>query len=136
VLLKEVGSRIDLTRVHFVGRVPHQRLTQLMQVSAVHVYLTYPFVLSWSLLEAMSIGCLIVASDTAPVREVIADGDNGLLTDFFDAEQLAERVAYALENRTHLAHLREAARASIQERYDLASICLPKQLAFVLGNGR
>lgn len=136
VLLKEVGSRIDLTRVHFVGRVPHQRLTQLMQVSAVHVYLTYPFVLSWSLLEAMSIGCLIVASDTAPVREVITDGENGLLTDFFDPGQLAEQVAYALENRTHLAHLREAARASIQERYDLASICLPKQLEFVLGNGR
>lgn len=107
-----------------------------MQVSAVHVYLTYPFVLSWSLLEAMSIGCLIVASDTAPVREVITDGDNGLLTDFFDPEQLAERVAYALENRARLAHLREAARASIQERYDLAAICLPKQVEFVLGNGR
>ena len=136
VLLKEVGSRIDLKRVHFVGKVPHHRLTQLMQVSAVHVYLTYPFVLSWSLLEAMSIGCLIVASDTAPVREVIADGKNGLLTDFFDPGQLAERVAYALENRTRLAHLREAARASIQERYDLASICLPKQLEFVLGNDR
>jgi glycosyltransferase involved in cell wall biosynthesis len=84
----------------------------------------------------MSIGCLIVASDTAPVREVITDGENGLLTDFFEVEQLAERVAYALENRARLGHLREAARASIQERYDLASICLPKQLEFVLGNGR
>jgi len=136
VLLKEAGRRIDLTRVHFVGRAPHQRLTQLMQVFAVHVHLTYPFVLSWSLLEAMSIGCLVVASDTAPVREVIADGKNGLLTDFFDHGQLAERVAYALENRTRLAHFREAARASIQERYDLATICLPKQLEFVLGNGR
>jgi len=136
VLLKEVGSRIDLKRVHFVGKVPHHRLTQLMQVSAVHVYLTYPFVLSWSLLEAMSIGCLIVASDTAPVREVITDGENGLLTDFFDPGQLAERVAYALENRARLAHLREAARATIQERYDLTSICLPQQLEFVLGDGR
>lgn len=134
VLMREVGSRLDMSRVHLVGKVPHGVLTRLLQVSAVHVYLTYPFVLSWSLLEAMSIGCLIVASDTAPVREVIKDGETGLLTDFFDSERLARRIAFALENRAELAHLRKAARASIQGRYDLRSICLPRQIDFVLGS--
>ncbi|HSV34011.1 MAG TPA: glycosyltransferase, partial [Ramlibacter sp.] len=104
---------------------------QLMQVSAVHVYLTYPFVLSWSLLEAMSIGCLVVASDTAPVREVITHGHNGILTDFFDADALARATAAALEQRAKWAPLKAAARQTIVSRYDLASHCLPAQLAFL-----
>jgi glycosyltransferase involved in cell wall biosynthesis len=120
-----------MSRVHFVGRVPHKTLTQLMQVSAAHVYLTYPFVLSWSLLEAMSTGCLVVASDTAPVREVITHGRNGLLTDFFDAPALARAVADALERRAELAPLRAAARETIVQRYDLATRCLPAQLALL-----
>lgn len=131
IFLAEVAGRLDMSRVHFVGRVPHSVLTQLMQVSAAHVYLTYPFVLSWSLMEAMSVGCLVVGSDTAPVREVIEHGRNGLLTDFFDAEALAGRTAQALERRAELAPLRAAARQDIVRRYDLADCCLPAQLALL-----
>jgi glycosyltransferase involved in cell wall biosynthesis len=135
VFLDEVKAHIDMERVHFVGRVPHDTLKQLLQVSTVHVYLTYPFVLSWSLLEAMSMGCLVVASDTAPVREVISDGHNGLLTDFFDPTALAARVADALENRLGMAALKEQARQTIVDRFDLHGVCLPKALQWALGHG-
>jgi glycosyltransferase involved in cell wall biosynthesis len=131
VFLKEVAPRLDMNRVHFVGRLPHALLTQLMQVSAVHVYLTYPFVLSWSLLEAMSCGCLVVASRTAPVEEVIEHGRNGLLVDFFDVSGIAATVADALQRRGELQPLREAARQEIVTRFDLKSICLPKQIELV-----
>ena len=94
--------------MHFLGKVPYEVYRKVLQVSAVHVYLTYPFVLSWSLLEAMASGCRIVASDTAPVREVIRDGENGELTDFFDAAALAQKVGAALE--TDGGGLRRAAR--------------------------
>lgn len=129
---KEVQAGLDNSRIHFVGRVPHGVLTQLLQISAAHVYLTYPFVLSWSLLEAMSIGCLVVASDTAPVREVIDHGRNGLLTDFFDPSALARTVAHALENQNELKPLRLAARQAMVDRYDLHTRCLPQQLDFML----
>ncbi|WP_369799012.1 glycosyltransferase [Caenimonas sp. SL110] len=131
IFLAEVASQLDMSRIHFVGRVPHTALTQLMQVSAAHVYLTYPFVLSWSMLEAMSIGCLIVGSDTAPVREVVEHGRNGLLTDFFDHQALAHCVADALERRDELAPLRAAARQTIVDGYDLRRHCLPAQLALL-----
>ncbi|MDB5875111.1 MAG: glycosyl transferase, group 1 [Ramlibacter sp.] len=135
IFLAEVIQRLDMSRVHFVGRVPHPVLTQLMQVSAAHVYLTYPFVLSWSMLEAMSIGCLVIGSDTAPVREVIEHGRNGLLTDFFDTEALAHGIADALARRNKLAALRAAARETIVSRYDLVAHCLPAQVA-MLEEGR
>lgn len=133
IFLEEVSARLDLSRVHFVGRVPHSVLTQLMQVSAVHVYLTYPFVLSWSLMEAMSIGCLVVGSDTAPVREVIEHGRNGLLTDFFDAEALAQVTADALARQAGLRLLREEARRTIVDSYDLRTRCLPEILSTLTG---
>lgn len=126
----EVADQLDMTRIHFVGRLPHELLTQLMQVSAVYTYLTYPFVLSWSLLEAMSCGCLIVASRTAPVEEVIEHGVNGLLVDFFDHQELARTIADALARRGQLQHLRDAARQTILARYDLARHCLPALLRF------
>jgi glycosyltransferase involved in cell wall biosynthesis len=135
IFLEEVVARLDMSRVHFVGRVPHAVLTQLMQVSAAHVYLTYPFVLSWSLMEAMSIGCLVVASDTAPVREVIEHGKNGLLTDFFDHERLAHSIADALARGYELSQLRAAARQTIVERYDLTAHCLPAQVALLESAG-
>lgn len=131
IFLDEVKEKIDMKRIHFVGKVPHTVLTQLMQVSAVYTYLTYPFVLSWSLMEAMSTGCLIVASKTAPVEEVIEHGRNGLLVDFFDPQALAATVADALERRASLQHLRDAARQTIIERYDMQRYCMPALLRFV-----
>lgn len=134
--LSEVAGSIDLQRVHFVGKLQHELLTQLMQVSAVHVYLTYPFVLSWSLLEAMSVGCIVVASDTAPLKEVIRQGENGFLTDFFDPEALARRVASALESRHELGAIRTAARQTVMEQYDLKSRCLPAWVRFVTDDSK
>lgn len=91
---------LDISRVHFLGKVPYETYKKVLQVSAAHVYLTYPFVLSWSLLEAMASGCLIIGSDTAPVREVIRDGRNGLLVDFFDSAKLSEKLVAALNNES------------------------------------
>ncbi|MBL8479380.1 MAG: glycosyltransferase, partial [Sterolibacteriaceae bacterium] len=99
-----------------------------LQVSTVHAYLTYPFVLSWSLLEAMAVGCMVVASRTAPVQEVIRDGENGRLVDFFDHHSLAEALAGAIDERDRLQSIRAAARHTVVAGYDLESRCLPRQL--------
>lgn len=126
--LDEVKGEVDMSRVHFVGQVPHHLLQRLLQVSAVHTYLTYPFVLSWSMLEAMSQGALMVASRTEPVQEVIEHGRNGLLVDFFDHQALAEQIAEALNHQRALEPLRQAARQTVVERYDLQRVCLPAML--------
>lgn len=105
---------VDLSRVHFLGKVPYETYKKVLQVSAVHVYLTYPFVLSWSLLEAMASGCLIVGSDTAPVREVIMDGENGFLVDFFKSKQLADRILQGLAKPEAYHELRKAAHTAMQ----------------------
>jgi glycosyltransferase involved in cell wall biosynthesis len=128
-LLREIDGKADLSRVHFTGRIPYAEYLALLRRSSVHVYLTYPFVLSWSLLEAMSAGCLVVGSRTPPVEEVIRDGENGLLTDFFSTEQLALRIDEALSN--DFTHLRHAARKTVVERFDLKRVCLPAQLELV-----
>ncbi len=120
-------------RVHFLGKIPYDLFIPLLQLSMVHVYLTYPFVLSWSMLEAMSIGCTIVASDTAPVREAIRDGDTGRLVDFFDAAALASTVSELLGDPAQRARLGARARAFAQETYDLNTVCLPGQVAWVEG---
>jgi len=130
-LLEELDGQLDLSRIHFVGRVPHSVLHNLFQVSACHVYLTYPFVLSWSLLEAMSCGAVVVASATAPVQEVMSDGENGFLVDFFDGLALAERIATVLHAQKDHQVLAMSARRSIQQKYDLNSICLPRQIQLV-----
>lgn len=127
-MLAELGSALDQERVHFLGKVPYSTFLGILQVSSVHVYLTYPFVLSWSMLEAMSAGCLVVGSRTAPVEEVIRDGENGLLVDFFAPNEIAERVVMALEDRSAFDELRRNARQTIIDRYDLKTICLPGQL--------
>ena len=127
-LLEELDGKLDAQRVHFLGQVPYAGLVRIYQVSSVHVYLTYPFVLSWSLLEAMSSGALIVGSRTPPLEEVVTDGKNGFLTDFFDINALAERVDQTLERRDELKKVRERARKTVVENYDLKKICLPKQL--------
>ena len=90
IFLKEVSDRIDANRVHFTGRLAYRDYLKALQISSAHVYLTYPFVLSWSCIEALSCGCMVIGSDTTPVREVI-NGENGVLVPFFDHEQLANR---------------------------------------------
>jgi glycosyltransferase involved in cell wall biosynthesis len=117
--------------VHFLGHVPYQYFIPLLQLSTVHVYLTYPFVLSWSLLEAMSAGCAIVASDTQPLREAIVHNETGKLVDFFDASALTTSVCDLLNNAEERKRLGAHARAFAQANYDLQSVCLPKQLAWV-----
>lgn len=124
----EVQDQVDWSKVFFVGKLPYADYIKVLQVSAVHVYLTYPFVLSWSMLEAMAAGCLLVASDTAPVKEVIEDGKNGLLVDFFDHEQLASKVAEVLANPEKFRLLRENARKTVVKNYDLRTRCLPRML--------
>ncbi|HAA45290.1 MAG TPA: glycosyl transferase [Halomonas sp.] len=131
IFLDEVRHQLDPRRVHFLGKVPHNTLIGLMQLSRAHVYLTYPFVLSWSLLEAMSCAAPVIGSDTAPVREVITHGENGLLVDFFDTQALVEQISYALSHPDAMQPLRDKARASVIEHYDLNSYCLPQQLALV-----
>ena len=108
-LLREV--EVDPARTHFLGRLPYDRYVTVLQVSAVHAYLTYPFVLSWSMLEAMACGALVVGSDTAPVREVLRHGENGLLLPFFDVAARAETLAAALDSPAAFAGLRMQARA-------------------------
>jgi glycosyltransferase involved in cell wall biosynthesis len=118
-------------RIHYLGKLPHSQLIQLYQASTVHVYLTYPFVLSWSLLEAMSAGCALVASRTAPVEEVIRHDENGLLVDFFNPNELAEKVLALLDDEKLRWLLGEQARQTVIDQYDLRTRCLPRQLDWV-----
>lgn len=127
---------LDLDRLHFTGLVPFKTFRAAVQVSRAHIYLTVPFVLSWSMMEAMACGAPVVASDTAPVREVITDGRNGFLVDFFDAERIAERVEDVLDNRVDTEAVREAARATILERYAAQNLVrVHRQLILDVANG-
>ncbi len=130
-LLKELEGQLDLSRIHFLGHLPYRELLTLFRVSAAHMYLTYPFVLSWSMLDAMACGAPILASSTPPVMEVMQDGVNGVLVDFFDVAAIAERLDWMLGHQAELRPLREAARRTAVERYDLATICMPRQLALL-----
>ncbi len=118
-------------RIHFLGHVPYEQFVALLQISSVHVYLTYPFVLSWSLLEAMSVGCAIVASDTQPLREAIEHDVTGKMVSFFDPQALASEVCDLLVNTEERQRLGQNARRFAQENYDLQSVCLPRQLEWV-----
>lgn len=100
---------VDQSRVHFLGKVEYSTYCKALQVSAVHIYLTYPFVLSWSLLEALASGCLVIASDTEPVREVIRHGDNGWLIDFFDDQMLFNKILDILSDSKQSVGLRKKA---------------------------
>ena len=121
---------LDMSRVHFTDLLPYDEYLQVLQASSVHIYLTRPFVLSWSMLEALSTGCLIVASDTACVTEAIEDNVNGLLVNFFDTQQICDRVIEALDNPAKMAEIRANARKTILEGYDLAKL-LPQHLQWV-----
>jgi glycosyltransferase involved in cell wall biosynthesis len=113
---------LDLSRLHFTGWLAYEEYLTVLQTSSVHVYLTRPFVLSWSMLEAMATGCLVVGSGTQPVREYLQDGVNGLLVDFFDIEAIANRVEAALDHPDQMVPLRQAARATILEKCDLKQV--------------
>jgi len=120
----------DMSRMHFTDLLPYEDYLKVLQAGQVHVYLTVPFVLSWSLMESMATGCLIVASRTEPVQEVIEENVNGLLADFFDVDELAEKIVYALDNQKKLRGMREAARRTIVERYALKDL-LPRLLRMI-----
>lgn len=127
-MLEELGDSLDLSRVHFLGKIPYPGFLKVLQVSRVHVYLTYPFVLSWSMLEAMAAGCLVVGSRTQPVEEVLQHGGNGILVDFFSPTEVAARVIEALEDRRVHDSIRQNARDTIVTQYDLKTVCLPAHL--------
>jgi len=120
-MLEELPA-LDRSRIHFTGPLAIQDYRRLLRASHAHVYMTVPFVVSWSLLEAMSAGCTIVGSATAPVREVIDDGETGILADFFDPFRLATRVGEALDDKVQAETLGQAARAYMVEHYDLGSV--------------
>lgn len=123
-------TRLPRERIHFTGPLPYARLIELFQVSAAHLYLTYPFVLSWSMLEAMACGVALVASATKPVMEVVDDGRNGLLADFFSPEDVAKKIGQLLDAPDRNTAMRAAARETVSARFDLHTI-LPLQMQLV-----
>lgn len=135
LILDEVKDKLDLSRVHFLGNVPYPLYAKLMQVTRAHAYLTYPFVLSWSMLEAMSAGALVIGSRTPPVEELILDGVNGRLVDFFDVAGWSGAIIEALAEPARFMPLRKMARQTIIDSYDLQSRCLPRMLDLVEGRG-
>ena len=130
-MLAELGGRLDLSRIHFVGWLPYAQYLAVLQVSSAHVYLTYPFVLSWGLLEAMAAECLVIGSRTPPVEEVIDGTTNGYLFDFFDSDALARQICSVLQNRAATAAIRRQARRYVVERFDVQTICVPAHLALL-----
>ncbi len=137
-MLRELGGDMGLERIHFLGKVPYEIYLNLLQVSAAHVYLTYPFVLSWSFIEAMACGCAVIGSATPPVLEVMTDGENGLAVDFFDSIGIADRVDQILDHPTRMEHLRLAARQTAVTRYDFITHLMPFWMTMIddLVNGR
>lgn len=136
IFIEEVRGQIsdaDWGRVHFLGNIPYQYFIPLLQLSTVHIYLTYPFVLSWSLLEAMSAGCAIVASDTQPLHEAIRHNDTGRLVNFFSPSALAGDVCALLDDPAERSRLGNNAREFAKAHYDLNRVCLPRQLEWVRG---
>ncbi len=131
VFLAEQGAGIDRTRVHFVGPIAYDLMVQALNLGRAHVHFTYPFVLSWSLIDAMACGALILGSDTAPVRDAVEDGVNGRLLNFFDAEGLARAMTEAVSEPERFAPLRAAARATAVERYDQTRLCRPEWMRLI-----
>jgi glycosyltransferase involved in cell wall biosynthesis len=121
-MLQEVGSQLDFTRTHFLGKVPYEGYKRILQVAAAHVYLTYPFVLSWSMLEAMATGCLLIGSDTAPVRDVVEDGINGQMVSMFDRRAISDRALDGLTRQDEsVSALRREASRTVAARYGIAA---------------
>lgn len=129
-LKDEIGDQIDWSRVHAIGKIEHSLLREIYRITRVHVYLTYPFVLSWSMLEAMSCGALIIASETSPVQEVISNEQNGILVNFHSPDKLAEKIIDALAKPEKYLHIRKNARITIKDKYELKG-CIVKQLSLI-----
>ena len=129
-LKEKYKKELDWSRIINLGTITHQQLRIVYQVTSAHVYLTYPFVLSWSLLEAMSCGALVICSNTSPVKEVVRHGENGILVDFNDHEMLSKQIIDALESPNKYHGLRLSARKSIVENYCLEQ-CIKKQIKLV-----
>jgi glycosyltransferase involved in cell wall biosynthesis len=125
-LQQELRDSLDWGRVHFLGQVPYETYLRVLQVSSAHIYLTYPFVLSWSFLEALSCGCLVIGSKTPPVLEVLEDRVNGLLVDFFSSTELADRLDEVFAAPDRLQDLRDQARLTAVTRFDLTTRQLPR----------
>ena len=128
LLMQDVS--LPAERIHFTGTLPYDQLLNVFQLSKAHLYLTYPFVLSWGMMEAMACGVALVASDTTPVREVVQDGVNGLLADFFSPEDVAQKLIHLLQQPDDNAALRVAARNTIVQRYALNDL-LPLHVRLV-----
>jgi glycosyltransferase involved in cell wall biosynthesis len=127
----ELGGQLDYSRIHFPGQVGYQQLLDVLSLSTAHVYLTYPFVLSWSLLDAMACEALIIGSDTAPVRDLIRNRENGLLVDFFDTKGLSQTLTEVCRQPEAYSYLRDAARDTVVRGYDRNKVCLPNWLALI-----
>lgn len=131
VMLQELQGQLDMSRVHFMGVLAYQDLLAVLSISSAHVYYTYPFVLSWSLLDAMACECLVIGSDTAPVRDVIQPGMNGLLVDFFKPAALADTLIDVCRNPERYAALGRAARHTVVANFDQKLKCEPAWLALI-----
>jgi glycosyltransferase involved in cell wall biosynthesis len=130
-MLKEVGNRLDPKRIHFTGPLSHGDMITALSMSWGHVYYTYPFVLSWSLVEAMACECLIIGSDTGPVRDAITSGVNGVLNDFFDVGALTEAMVEACEHPERFTEMRKAARVTARANYDRETVGVPAWMALI-----
>lgn len=126
---------IDMDRIHFVGGLSFYDYINFLRVSSAHVYSTYPYILSWSILNAMSSGCCVVASSTAPVLEIIRDNYNGLLFDFYDIDQQVEKIEYALDNKEKAQEIRENARQFVLDYYDVKNM-LMQQVSLIYNTAR
>jgi glycosyltransferase involved in cell wall biosynthesis len=126
MLLDEVGDSLDLDRVHFLGQIPFTTYVNILQISSVHIHLSYPFVLSWSFVEALSAGCALVSSETAPILEVLRDRENGFLVDFFSTDEICDRVDEILDDPDRMQDVRDAARATAVELFDTRLVTLPR----------
>ncbi len=129
--LNELNGQLDINRLHFTGKLSFGDYVKVLQVSRAHMYLTYPFILSWSMLEAMSVGCLILGSDVPTVSEVIKHGYNGMLFPFFDKDALVRTVTDALAHPSNYLSIRENAQLTIQKHYDFNNIIYPHHLALL-----
>ncbi len=130
LMLEELKDQINLSRIHFTGHLPYAQLLQIFQISQAHVYLTYPYVLSWSMLEAMACGALVVGSATAPVEEIISSGGNGWLVPFFDSKALAKKLLEVLADPPGQEQLRMAARRTVAASFEQGA-CTRSQIALL-----